>query len=397
MGKSYRAVYILITLILLVSALLPANAVSDSYTTVTSRLKAMSGSSAPLAKIGSSSQGRPIYAVAITARGSSGSVTSEKRRVLVISGQHGNEKTPVFAMLDLIGSLTSNSQKENQDTLRDVVIIFVPVANPDGFASNRRCCASGIDLNRDWQTQSQPETRTIAQLVKQLHPHVILDLHEWTQQDPMQSNCVEAAGFDNSIHQQLSRSLARLTLRSTTAGGLALDPIYYSPGADSRLAHRWFTDQGICSMLVETRPNQSSIVRRNVYRTAVMTVAHALSSPADSEVSKNLALVQIGTPEGSSWLATLYPKPVRKHRPLGLDVCWLAILSAIAYILVRQTFEQKAQLTSGKRRIRMELPTLRPFSMTEAVMADTSMRTRLAIIQQYRIRPTARCKTENSG
>jgi hypothetical protein len=51
------------------------------------------------------------------------------------------------------------------------------VQNPDGRVAGTRRNANGFDLNRDFMTQSQPETRATVELISEWNPMVLLDLH----------------------------------------------------------------------------------------------------------------------------------------------------------------------------------------------------------------------------
>ncbi|HOK54174.1 MAG TPA: DUF2817 domain-containing protein, partial [Armatimonadota bacterium] len=101
-----------------------------------------------LHKIGKSTQGRPIFAVIITNPENPKNITSNRTRVLVLSGQHGNEPLPVHAVMELIHELSAS----RRDLAENTVVAFIPTVNPDGLVNNKRYNASGSDLNRDWRT-----------------------------------------------------------------------------------------------------------------------------------------------------------------------------------------------------------------------------------------------------
>ncbi|PAF12329.1 hypothetical protein CHH61_25075, partial [Shouchella clausii] len=48
---------------------------------------------------------------------------------------------------------------------------------PDGRVDATRFNGEGIDLNRDFITQSQPETQETVSLIKEWNPMVFLDTH----------------------------------------------------------------------------------------------------------------------------------------------------------------------------------------------------------------------------
>lgn len=122
-------------------------------------------------EIGRSAGGRPLTAVHI-ARSSD---QSPEWRLLLIGQQHGDEPAGKDALLQLI-----HRASERPETLPpDVDLWIVPVANPDGAAADRRRNDAGVDLNRDHLLLSQPETRALNLLARDVRPHIIVDCHEF--------------------------------------------------------------------------------------------------------------------------------------------------------------------------------------------------------------------------
>ncbi len=90
---------------------------------------------------------------------------------------HGDEVTGVDAGLRLLRKLAFGHDASTERILRNDVILINACANPDGRVAGTRENAAGFDLNRDFVTQSQPETRAIVGLLKKWHPAVFEDLH----------------------------------------------------------------------------------------------------------------------------------------------------------------------------------------------------------------------------
>ncbi|MFO7625467.1 MAG: M14 family zinc carboxypeptidase, partial [Anaerolineales bacterium] len=90
---------------------------------------------------------------------------------------HGNEYPGTDAAMRLIETLAYDDSPEVQSILSKVILLVNVVQNPDGRVLGTRANANGIDLNRDFITQSQPETRATVQVIKDWNPMVILDLH----------------------------------------------------------------------------------------------------------------------------------------------------------------------------------------------------------------------------
>ncbi|WP_428387695.1 M14 family zinc carboxypeptidase [Mucisphaera sp.] len=95
--------------------------------------------------------------------------------ILLIGLQHGDEPAGREALLTLITDLTNHPDRLPPNT--DLWIL--PTANPDGLVNNTRRNANNVDLNRDHQILSQPETQTLHRLARTLTPDLIVDAHEF--------------------------------------------------------------------------------------------------------------------------------------------------------------------------------------------------------------------------
>ncbi|MDH4240280.1 MAG: DUF2817 domain-containing protein [Phycisphaerae bacterium] len=104
----------------------------------------------------------------------------------IMAAIHGNEK----AGIPLVHRLEKFLQ-ENPEMLEKRKVVLLPIANPDGVASNSRYNARGIDLNRNFPAPnrinssrfgrialSEPETRFIFQLIRQYAPDRIVSIHQ---------------------------------------------------------------------------------------------------------------------------------------------------------------------------------------------------------------------------
>jgi zinc carboxypeptidase len=100
--------------------------------------------------------------------------------VWIQGGIHGNEFEGVDASMDQIERLATTPYGEDPavDAILDhAIIIFNPVQNPDGRVAGTRANGNGFDLNRDYMTQSQSETRASVELMKEWLSPEVLDLH----------------------------------------------------------------------------------------------------------------------------------------------------------------------------------------------------------------------------
>ena len=112
--------------------------------------------------------GSPIYAYKI------GSGTT---RILMWSQMHGNESTATKALFDLYNFLESG-QVAAIELLKSVTICVVPMLNPDGAAAYTRTNANDVDLNRDFVSFSQPESKALHELYVSFNPVYCYNLHD---------------------------------------------------------------------------------------------------------------------------------------------------------------------------------------------------------------------------
>ncbi|MFF5517843.1 M14 family zinc carboxypeptidase [Streptomyces coeruleorubidus] len=100
-----------------------------------------------------------------------------KTPVFVNSNIHGNEWEGTDASLKLVERLATAKDAKTRDLLAHSRLYFNITANPDGRIAGTRANANGFDLNRDFVTASQPETRAMRQIELDKQPAVLLDLH----------------------------------------------------------------------------------------------------------------------------------------------------------------------------------------------------------------------------
>ena len=100
--------------------------------------------------------------------------------IFIQSGIHGNEYEGVDAAMRAIERLATTpygSDPEVDALLDHAVVAFNVVQNPDGRVAGMRTNGNGFDLNRDYITQSQSETRASVSVFRKWFPTELLDLH----------------------------------------------------------------------------------------------------------------------------------------------------------------------------------------------------------------------------
>lgn len=118
--------------------------------------------------IGRSVLDKPIYSYEIGKGGI---------RIYLWSQMHGNESTTTKALFDFINVLNSGSDFAKQ-MLDKFTFYTIPILNPDGAALYTRENANKIDLNRDSQNLTQPESKVLREVFETIKPHYCFNLHD---------------------------------------------------------------------------------------------------------------------------------------------------------------------------------------------------------------------------
>jgi len=185
---------------------------------------------APAQPLGRSYEGRPISVL---------HVAGEGPRVLVVGCIHGDECEGIE-----VTRLLERSRP-------DIDLWLVHQLNPDGYAGRRRTNAHGIDLNRDFVTASQRETRIGRKLILRLRPDVTIWFHQ-------PQSVVRAWGR--------SRATAR---RYARLAGVRYRSLVWPPGS----ASRWQNGLGQASFVVELPPGElpDALARRHASAVLALT------------------------------------------------------------------------------------------------------------------------------
>ena len=100
--------------------------------------------------------------------------------IYIQSAIHGNEFEGVDAMFELVERIATTPygvDPEVDAILNHVVLLWNVDQNPDGHIAGVRANGNNFDLNRDFLTQSQPETQAVVALLQEWLPPDILDQH----------------------------------------------------------------------------------------------------------------------------------------------------------------------------------------------------------------------------
>lgn len=100
-----------------------------------------------------------------------------KTKILLWSQMHGNESTTTKGLFDFINVLRNGSELA-KNLLESFTFCCIPMLNPDGAKLNTRVNANNIDLNRDSQDLSQPESRVLRATFESFKPDFCFNLHD---------------------------------------------------------------------------------------------------------------------------------------------------------------------------------------------------------------------------
>ena len=117
--------------------------------------------------IGYSVENRPIYSLKF-GHGST--------KILLWSQMHGNESTTTKALFDCFNLFETNNDIPNS-ILEACTLVIIPILNPDGAERYTRINANEVDLNRDAQDLSQPESRVLRKIFDDFRPDYCFNLH----------------------------------------------------------------------------------------------------------------------------------------------------------------------------------------------------------------------------
>ncbi|HEY0640871.1 MAG TPA: M14 family zinc carboxypeptidase [Pseudonocardiaceae bacterium] len=125
-------------------------------------------------------QGRPLRLLTISAVPRlPDAVIAAGSSVFLTCSQHGDEPSGREACLTLARELATSTDPATVRMLLHTTVLIVPTANPDGRAADTRGNAAGVDINRDHLALATVEGRAHAQVLRDLRPDLVHDLHEF--------------------------------------------------------------------------------------------------------------------------------------------------------------------------------------------------------------------------
>ena len=231
--------------------------------------------------IGETLKGLPIHLVTLGKGG------AKDPSALFLGSQHGNEPAGRETVLALLRDLAFTTDPVLQRQIADQSFLMVPSANPDGRAANTRGNGRGVDVNRDHLTLTEPESRAIAAVVRDVAPSVCLDLHEYGPGTPVLYDDEILYLWPRNLNvdaavRDLSRTLAKEYIaKGARAAGYTADEYGLDKVGEIEVQQTaGDEDEGICRNLVGLRHSLGILVESAVTMNATNGPAELTSTAA---------------------------------------------------------------------------------------------------------------------
>lgn len=140
--------------------------ITDKYITLSHIEKLIANNKSSV--VGHSVENKIIYKIEIG---------NGKTKVFMWSQMHGNESTTTKALFDFINFLNSDESLAHEFK-EYFTFCMLPMVNPDGAEKYTRENANGVDLNRDSQALTQPESKVLRKVFEDFKPDYCYNLHD---------------------------------------------------------------------------------------------------------------------------------------------------------------------------------------------------------------------------
>lgn len=216
--------------------------------------------------IGQSVQGRDIPLVKF-------GTNPDSPTILFLTQQHGNEVMTTEATLNVIKGLSNNS-KHNRELAEEINIFFLPRLNPDGAVGDvnfdtsdhlaggiaTRANANNVDLNRDHNTLSQPETLALHNNVLRAYDiDYLVDFHHQGARSGIDGELVSGSILyptnelvDPEV-REMSQRLGSVMYNAVEDRGYGLLARYNGGTANTIARNGLAAEYGIATLLFEMR------------------------------------------------------------------------------------------------------------------------------------------------
>lgn len=111
-------------------------------------------------------------------KGQAKAIQKRMPTILWLTGNvHGNEPAAGDAGLQIMYELADRTDCVAKRISENALVGFIPSQNPDGRTADTRENTYAFDMNRDWFSTTQPETKAKLQLIREFPPQLFIDEH----------------------------------------------------------------------------------------------------------------------------------------------------------------------------------------------------------------------------
>lgn len=228
--------------------------------------------------VGYSVENRPIHSVKIG---------KGDLKILMWSQMHGNESTTTKAIFDLFKALADPKAPEIfKQIVENCSLCIIPQLNPDGASAYTRNNAADIDLNRDAQLLSQPESRVLREVFDDFQPDVCFNLHgqrtiygmSATATPSIMSFLAPAGDSERSITLSRKRAMSAIThINKELSSELYQHIGRYDDGFNINCTGDTFTSEGVPTILFEAGHYPQDYEREKVRQLVFQAMITAIS------------------------------------------------------------------------------------------------------------------------
>jgi Zinc carboxypeptidase. len=241
--------------------------------------------------LGTSAEGREI-ALYSTGEGST--------KVMLWSQMHGDEPTATMALMDIFSFFAKNPEHIATKTIREkLILLVIPMLNPDGAERFTRRTAQMIDMNRDALALATPEAKILKNTRDKYQPEYGFNLHD---QEPrytvgttqkitavaLLASAADESRGDNPVRLRAKRVASTLAqvLNLFIPENLAKWDDTFSPTAFGDNIQKW----GTSTVLIESGgwrgdPNKFFIRKLNCIGLLVTLYAIAVGESSKADVA----------------------------------------------------------------------------------------------------------------
>ncbi|MCQ0112723.1 M14 family metallopeptidase [Zhouia amylolytica] len=246
---------------------------------------------------GRSVKDQPIY----TLKAGNGPI-----KVLMWSQMHGNESTTTKAVFDLLKLLQDADNHFGQWLMEKCTVLIMPMLNPDGSEAYTRVNANNIDLNRDAQNLSQPESKVLRTVFNEFEPDYCFNLHD--QRTIFSAGSVKkpatvsflspSEDINRSVTETRKKSMEVIVAMNKVLQGYIPGQIgRYDDGFNLNCVGDTFQSLGVPTILFESGHFPDDYLREETRKYIFIAICTALEYIAEDKVTGNADLLYAEIPE----------------------------------------------------------------------------------------------------